>query len=183
MKGTHGTTTENATSIARQGFKYTTDGNTSRRGSGAYFWDYSGESGRKDAFELAKAFWMAQYSKDHCSETQMSIIDVSFNDDIVILDATRHEPEFHKELCEFIRVSEDKFTKANGNVDFSEVSGMFDNFVSMIEEAWGRTIDALRVDFKVSNRKYYPARYLLGVESPTCLVVKTTDKIEIGGVH
>jgi hypothetical protein len=183
MKGTHGTTTERASSIVKEGFKYPTGEHSSRRGSGAYFWDYTTEDTRVDAFELAKAYWMSKYSKNHCPDTQMSIIDVSFNDDLVVLDASRHEPEFHKELCEFIRVSEDKFTKANGNLDFNEVSGMFDNFVLLIEKAWGKTIDALRVDFRVSDRKHYPPRYLLGVESPTCLVVKTTSKIVIGGVH
>ncbi|WP_462156515.1 hypothetical protein [Pseudoalteromonas sp. GB56] len=185
MKGTHGTTRDNARSIAEQGFKYQRGDNESRRGSGAYFWDYDGncERSKQDAFELAEAFWMSTYSKELSPDEHMSIIDVAFEEGTVVLDATRHEPEQHKLLCELIRISEDKFAKNSGKVDHKELSGVFDNFVAEIEKQWKKTVDAFRVEFKVVDRRFFPARYIVGVESPTCLVVKTTDKILIGGIH
>lgn len=178
MKGTHGTTQDRVESITNDGFRFNTTGDGRRKGSGAYFWDYESEDYRSDALLLAKIFWsnIERVKRDgRHANNKLAIADVTFDENMILLDTLLKE--YYEILMEMLKESESKYVIDDSDpksINFEELGGVYDNFVTETEKVWNKTIHAFRVQVNVVGRGY-PWRYI--IQPPSCLVVKTPDEV------
>lgn len=177
MNGTHGTFRVNVDSIIKDGFRI--DGEGYRCGKGAYFWDYSSEQYRSEAFILAKSHWSQSFNKNNCKaieENDCAVLDVQFDDSLNVVNTL--DVEVRERLHLLLSLQEDAYTevKERGQqVDYDGLSGVYDHFIELVEKVSGKVVDAMRFTVNV-NRKYFPRRYTM-LNDPTCLVVKDPEKV------
>ena len=177
MNGTHGTFRINVKSIIEDGFKI--DGDGYWCGKGAYFWDYESKNYRSEALILARSHWRQSFNlkrRKPIEENDCAILDVQFDDSMNMINTL--ETEVRERLHLLLSKQEEKYleaTERGHEVNFGGLNGVYDHFIELVEKVSGKTVDAIRFTVNV-NRKYFPKRYGL-LNDPTCLVVKTPDKV------
>lgn len=176
LKGTHGTCSEHAEQIIRDGFKPSVSG---RGGAGVYFWGYESEEMEFYSEDLARSWWLYQRScggyssvrDDSCKVIFASIVVRNAFLDLEQLSVKEMLIKFANKA--YRRIKSNKLHKAN-------VSAIYDLFVGMIENDLGKKIDVIHVRVSPPARDFYKPRLPLELTGyPSCLVVRDVSCISI----
>lgn len=177
LKGTHGTCISHAERIALHGFKM----KSGRRGTGAYFWAYTGTL-KGYATSLAKAWWtqaVAWGQYNSCENQDFRVLCVKINiEDELFLDLEEHE--MRGRLAAFLNESYSKSIPAD-RIHLAERA--YDAFVNIIERQLNKKFKAIHVTVNPPKRDCFenadrlPEFDLMGM--PSCYVVKDNNCIAI----
>lgn len=175
LHGMHGTCASFAELIKKNGFNQS----IGRRGTGVYFWSYSGTS-KPYANSLAYAWWNFCFETSRYNSAQdksFVLFDVNIETERII-DLEQHDLKLR--LLKFVHQASSRAIESKRN---DLVNKSYDLFVNMLEERGG-AIDVIHVTVNPPAKKYFSVEHsrqgheLLDAVCPSCYVVKNTRCIQ-----